>query len=91
MRLLNLPIEAKRALVEERDYEGHARVILSIFEPDKQLELLDLMIKNHWTVRQAEEYARGLRGRRGRTKRLRHGLRRRTSSLWTSVKFWGPR
>jgi ParB family chromosome partitioning protein len=38
---------------------------LSILEPDKQLELLDLMIKNHWNVRQAEEYARGLRGKAG--------------------------
>jgi ParB family chromosome partitioning protein len=65
MRLLNLPIEAKRALMEEKITEGHARVILSILEPDKRLEMLDLMLKHHWTVRQAEEYARGLRGRRG--------------------------
>lgn len=65
MRLLNLPIEAKRALVDETITEGHARVILSVVEPAKQLELLALMIKNHWTVRQAEEYARGYRGESG--------------------------
>lgn len=65
MRLLNLPIEAKRALVEEKIFEGHARVILSIVEPDKQQEMLELMIKHQWTVREAEEYARGLRGRAG--------------------------
>jgi ParB family chromosome partitioning protein len=65
MRLLNLPIEAKRALVEEKINEGHARVILSVVEPEKQVEMLELIIKNGWTVRQAEEYARGLKGRRG--------------------------
>lgn len=65
MRLLNLPLEAKRALMEEKISEGLARVILSVVEPDKQQELLDLMLKNGWTVRQAEEYARGFKGRRG--------------------------
>jgi ParB family chromosome partitioning protein len=65
MRLLNLPIEAKRALVEGQITEGHARVILSILEPDKQQELLALMLKHHWNVRQAEEYARGYRGKSG--------------------------
>lgn len=64
-RLLNLPIEAKRAVVEGTLSEGHARVILSILEPDKQLEMLELILKHHWTVRQAEEYARGLRGKAG--------------------------
>jgi ParB family chromosome partitioning protein len=65
MRLLNLPIEAKRALVEKQITEGHARIILSVLEPDKQLILLDMMIKNGWSVRQAEEYARGFRGETG--------------------------
>jgi ParB family transcriptional regulator, chromosome partitioning protein len=65
MRLLNLPIEAKRALVEDKITEGHARVILSILELEKQQEILDLMIKNQWTVREAEEYARGFRGKAG--------------------------
>jgi ParB family transcriptional regulator, chromosome partitioning protein len=65
VRLLGLPLEAKRALVEQKISEGLARVILSILEPDKQLEMLELMIKNHWTVRQAEEYARGFRGKAG--------------------------
>lgn len=65
MRLLNLPLEAKHALVEGRITEGHARVVLSIEEPQKQLEILDLMQRNGWTVRESEEYARGYRGRRG--------------------------
>jgi len=65
VRLLNLPIEAKRAVSDGRITEGHARVILSILEPEKQLDLLELIQRNHWTVRHAEEYARGLRGRTG--------------------------
>lgn len=65
LRLLNLPIEAKRAVVEGKITEGHARVILSVLEPDKQLELLDLMLKNGWTTRQAEEFARAFKGEAG--------------------------
>jgi ParB family transcriptional regulator, chromosome partitioning protein len=69
MRLLHLPIEAKHALVDGRITEGHARVILSIEEADKQLMILDMMIRKHWTVRQAEEYARGFRGVLGSAKK----------------------
>lgn len=70
-RLLNLPHEAKRALIEERVTEGHARVLLTIVEPDKQieeqkrLELLAMIERNQWTVRQTEEFARGYRGKTG--------------------------
>jgi len=65
MRLLNLPLEVKRAVSEGKLSEGHARVVLSVTEPDKQQELADLIIKNGWTVRQAEEFARGFRGQTG--------------------------
>jgi ParB family chromosome partitioning protein len=65
MRLLNLPLEVKRAVSEGKLSEGHARVVLSITEPDKQQELADLIVQNGWTVRQAEEFARGFRGRTG--------------------------
>lgn len=65
MRLLNLPLEAKRAIVEGVITEGHGRALLSILEPAKQLILLDLIIKNSWNVRQAEEYARAFKGTAG--------------------------
>ncbi len=58
MRLLNLPLDAKRAVAEGTISEGHGRVILSLKENDKQLELLDMIVKNGWTVRQAEAFAR---------------------------------
>lgn len=58
VRLLQLPIEARDALQDEKIYEGHARAILSIKDfPDKQIELLGLIIKNGWSVRQAEQFA----------------------------------
>jgi len=65
MRLLNLPLEVKRAVSEGRISEGHGRVILSVTEPDKQLELAGLIESRNWSVRQAEEYARGFRGKTG--------------------------
>ena len=37
--------------------EGHARQLLSLKDyPDKQKELLNLIIKNHWSVRQIERF-----------------------------------
>jgi ParB family chromosome partitioning protein len=70
-RLLNLPAEAKRALIEDLIKEGHARVILSVVEEDKEIqeekriELLGMILRNHWTIRQAEEFARGYKGKTG--------------------------
>lgn len=54
IRLLKLPIEAIKALKEGIITEGHAKAILSIENTEKQRALLDLIIKNHWTVRQVE-------------------------------------
>jgi len=54
VRLLKLPIEAIRALKDSIITEGHAKAILSLENPEKQRALLDLIIKNHWTVRQTE-------------------------------------
>lgn len=58
-RLLNLPDEAKRALYEKKIVEGHARQILALKDEAEQLKLLELIIKNMWTVRQAEQYVVG--------------------------------
>lgn len=59
LRLLGLPREAKEALVEGKISEGHARQILAIKEEDIQKELLELIIKNDWSVRKAEQYVVG--------------------------------
>lgn len=55
-RLLKLPKEVADALNERRISEGHARAILSLKDSDKQLELLNLILSNNWSVRQAERY-----------------------------------
>lgn len=57
VRLLNLPEEAKQALMNKKITEGHARAILAVKETVNQLELLNLILVRGWTVRQAEQYA----------------------------------
>lgn len=59
LRLLGLPKEAKEALVEGKISEGHARQILAIKEPDVQLELLNHIINEDWSVRKAEQFVVG--------------------------------
>ncbi len=61
LRLLALPIEVKRAVTEGRISEGHARAILGVPDTAKQLELLGLVEKHQWNVRQTEAFARSLK------------------------------
>lgn len=57
VRLLRLPPAAHIALQNNEISEGHARAILSLKDqPTKQTELLNFIIKNGWSVRQAEQY-----------------------------------
>ncbi|MDQ3094043.1 MAG: ParB/RepB/Spo0J family partition protein [bacterium] len=58
VRLLNLPKTAIKALQDGHINEGHARAILSLDRlPDKQKELLQNILSQKWTVRQAEKFA----------------------------------
>lgn len=59
IRLLGLPEEAKKALVEGKITEAHARQILAISEKKQQLELLQLIIAEGWSVRRTEQYVVG--------------------------------
>lgn len=54
LRLLNLPIEIQRGLIDGQITEGHAKAILAIEDPEKQRALYDLILKNSLTVRQVE-------------------------------------
>lgn len=56
VRLLGLPTEAQTALKERHISEGHARAILALKDPKLQAELLDQIVKNGWSVRQAERF-----------------------------------
>lgn len=65
VRLLNLTPDAKHAIIDGLITEGHARAILALRDKEKQDELLRLILKHKWTVRQAEEFARGYKGETG--------------------------
>jgi ParB family chromosome partitioning protein len=57
VRLLDLPEESQQALRDNLITEGHARAIVALKDqPEKQAELLQFILKNHWTVRQAEQF-----------------------------------
>jgi ParB family chromosome partitioning protein len=54
LRLLHLPIEIQKALIEGKITEGHAKAILAISNPEKQRALFEMILKNNLTVRQTE-------------------------------------
>jgi ParB family chromosome partitioning protein len=54
LRILNLPVEIQKALMENKITEGHAKAILAIENPEKQKALFELILKGGLTVRQAE-------------------------------------
>lgn len=58
VRLLNLPHPAKIALQKDQISEGHARAILSLTDPPQQIQLLDIIIRDKLSVREAEVVAR---------------------------------
>ncbi|HVV25799.1 MAG TPA: ParB/RepB/Spo0J family partition protein [Candidatus Saccharimonadales bacterium] len=58
VRLLQLPEPARQALAAGQISEGHARAILSLKgDHQRQLYLLQTIIKEGWSVRQAERFA----------------------------------
>jgi ParB family transcriptional regulator, chromosome partitioning protein len=60
VRLLQLPAEAAEALATGNISEGHARAILALkAQPQKQAALLEAIVKNDWSVREAERYVAG--------------------------------
>jgi ParB family chromosome partitioning protein len=62
VRVLQLPEDARQALHEKQISEGHARQVLALKDmPEKQAELLKLIVQNGWSVRQAERYVSSLK------------------------------
>jgi ParB family chromosome partitioning protein len=60
LRLLTLPDTLKRAVIEERITEGHARAILGLADKQTQLAVLERVEREELTVRQTEELVRRL-------------------------------
>jgi ParB family chromosome partitioning protein len=57
VRLLQLPEPAREALFNREISEGHARAILALKDsPEHQAHLLESIVRNGWSVRQAEQY-----------------------------------
>ena len=62
VRLLRLPAEAQAALTAYTISEGHARAILALkSDTEQQAQLLSLIIKHGWNVRQAERYVTSMK------------------------------
>ena len=57
VRLLQLPDDATKALQQHKISEGHARAILALKnDPEQQHRLLELILAQGWSVRQAEQF-----------------------------------
>jgi len=59
LRLLQLPADAKQALVEGQISEGHARQLLALDDDAAKTQLLKLIIREGWSVRKTEQYVVG--------------------------------
>lgn len=55
LRLLDLPIEIQKGIKEEKISEGHAKLILGLANPEKQLGLYKKIIQDSLSVRKTEE------------------------------------
>jgi ParB family chromosome partitioning protein len=64
IRLLQLPAEIQKALVEGKITEGHAKLLLAIPNPEKQRAFYEMIIKNDLTVRQTEDKTKEITVRR---------------------------
>ncbi|RMD77338.1 ParB/RepB/Spo0J family partition protein [Candidatus Dojkabacteria bacterium] len=66
LRLLTLPEEVKRCLLEQKISEGHARALLGLSSEDQIVATLKVVIRNHLSVRAVEELVRRIN--KGKTK-----------------------
>jgi len=55
LRLLNLPAEVQKAILDEKITEGHARAIAALANEKEQLEFLKKILRNEMTVRETED------------------------------------
>ena len=77
LRLLRLPAVVQRALREGKISAGHARVLVSVSDPDLQIALSEQIIARGMSVRGAEEYVRAV----GETRTTKRSKKRDGSSL----------
>lgn len=67
LRLLDLPYDAQQLLFDDQITAGHARAILSVPTKEGKQSLTDKIVNNKLSVREAENIARLLAGRKSDT------------------------
>ena len=60
IRLLTLPDEAKKLLLEDKISEGHARTLLGLTSKDAIIATANIIVRDQLSVRQVEELVRRL-------------------------------
>lgn len=60
LRLLKLPAPVQMALQNKQIDMGHARALLGLDNPKKQVEILNEILDNHYSVRKVEEIVKAL-------------------------------
>lgn len=71
VRLLRLPLEAREALAANKISEGHARAILALKnDAARQIYLLQTIIAQGWSVRQAERFVLSVKAGTTETKKV---------------------
>ena len=68
LRLLELPEDAQKMLYEEKITAGHARAVLSVPSKDDRRKLIDKIVDEKLSVRDAERIARLLAGKDSKPK-----------------------
>lgn len=61
LRLLSLPLEIQKSILEEKISEGHAKAILSLPSEKQQLKLLNNILKSNLSVRKTEDASRQIK------------------------------
>ena len=61
LRLLNLEPRLQKALIDEKISDAHARVLAGIREEKERMKLLDKIINEKMSVREAERYSKELK------------------------------
>lgn len=64
LRLLNLPAEIQRAVIEGKISEGHARAILGLSDMERQLQMYRTILEQGLNVRQVEAKVREFTAKR---------------------------
>lgn len=81
LRLLKLPVEIQKMIVENSISQGHARAIINIPEEKIQIEIAHKTIKEQLSVRKVEQLVKDLLGAKNRAKKAKQSITHNVNSL----------